>query len=122
MNNQILLLEKLQEINFLKFIIYRKLTRYTRAEEYLNSKMDPNESNHENDLNNQIVSSVNKIEPIIHFLTENKIIHFDKMFYIEIVELVEDVCKSLGTSIDLFKSLLDSLEEYKNLKDELCGN
>lgn len=115
MNNQILLLEKLQEINFLKFIIYRKLTRYTRAEEYLKSKMDSMESSYEDDLNLQIINCVNEIGPIIQFLIDNKINHFDEEFYIEIKELIKDVGKGLKITINRFKNLVDILEEYKKI-------
>lgn len=108
----IVLLKTLKEINFYKFITYRKLQRY-----YVNNCDDSVVSlTHEEAkiLKCEIIKVTNKIGGWVQLLLDSKIKQTQNEFFEDIEKLVEDVSKDTEESIETFQKLLDTTREYKN--------
>ena len=110
----IVLLKTLKEINFHKFIAYRKLQRYyvNKHDDDLVVSLTPEEVK---TLKGEIIEVTNKICGWVQLLLDSKLKQTQKEFFEDIEELVKDISKDTEESMETFQKLLDTTREYKKL-------
>lgn len=110
----IVLLKTLKEINFHKFIAYRKLQRYyvNKHDDDLVVSLTPEEVK---TLKGEIIEVINKICGWVQLLLDSKLKQTQKEFFEDIEELVKDISKDTEESMETFQKLLDTTREYKKL-------